>query len=159
MAKNEKRLTSIVFVCHGNICRSPMAEFVMKDLVKRKGLEDRFDISSAAVSDEEWGNPIYPPAKRKLKEKGIPFTSHSAHKISLQEYRCADIVVIMDESNRRLLRWIVPYSEDMGKVHLLMEYTGSPRSVADPWYSGDFEKAYCDILEGCEAMMERLLSE
>ena len=100
-------MKKIVFVCHGNICRSPMAEFVMKKLVKDAGREKEFEIESMAVSGEEWGNPIYPPAKAKMREHGIPFGDHRAHRITPQEFAAADLVVIMDESNRRLLNRIV----------------------------------------------------
>jgi len=144
--------TGIIFLCHGNICRSPMAEFVMKDLVSKAGRNSDFEITSAAVSDEETGNDIYPPAKRMLHSMGIPFSCHEAHKITLSEYMRSDIVIIMDESNRRLLRWILGNGADFSKVHLLMEYAGEKRSVADPWYTGDFRKAYDDILKGCKGL-------
>ena len=107
MIKTEHSMKKIIFVCHGNICRSPMAEFVMKKLVKDAGREAEFEITSMAVSGEEWGNPIYPPAKAKMREHGIPFGDHRAHKITPQEFAEADLVVIMDESNRRLLTRIV----------------------------------------------------
>lgn len=146
-------MVKIVFVCHGNICRSPMAEYIMKHLVREAGRENEFTITSAAVSDEEYGNPMYPQAKRKLTEKGIPFGNHHAHRITMQEYEDNDLVIIMDESNRRFLSWIIG-NDKAGKVHLLMEYAGSSRDVADPWYTGDFEKAYTDIFRGCKALLE-----
>jgi len=152
----ENKKTNIVFLCHGNICRSPMAEFVMKDLVKKAGRSADFNITSAAVSDEETGNGIYPPAKRMMFSRGIPFTEHHAHKITLKEFRDNDLILIMDESNRRLLRWIAGGAEDHSKVHLLMEYTGFPRSVADPWYTGDFDTAFDDIMEGCLGLCRNL---
>ena len=151
--KSKKR---IMFLCHGNICRSPMAEMVMKDLVKKAGRQDDFIIESAAVSDEETGNGIYPPAKREMFSRGIPFTEHHAHKITKGEFDSSDIVIIMDESNRRLLRHITGSGSDTSKVHLLMEYTGFPRSVADPWYTGDFDTAFDDIMEGCRALCSHL---
>ena len=141
----------IIYVCHGNICRSPMGEYILKKLVRDAGVEDRFEISSAAVSDEEWGNPIYPPAQATLRAHGIPFGKHSAHKISPAEFADADLVLIMDESNRRLLRYIVG-DDRSGKVHMLMEYAGLSRSVADPWYTGDFETAFDDIYSASEAL-------
>lgn len=154
-------MIKIIFLCHGNICRSPMAEFVMKKLVKDAGKESEFEISSMAVSGEEWGNPIYPPAKAKMREHGIPFGNHRAHKITLQEFNDADLVIIMDESNRRLLTRIVGSISDEtdcfadgGKVRKLMEFTGQDRDVADPWYTGDFETTYQDILEGCTALLK-----
>ena len=158
----------IMFVCHGNICRSPMAEYVMKDLVRKAGLESHFEITSGAVSDEEWFNPIYPPAQRKLREKGVSFGKHSAHKISKVEFDAQDLVIVMDRSNLRWLTRIVgDYSsvdagkalEDSGisgKVHMMMEFAGISRDVADPWYTGDFEQTYQDVLAGCRGLLEKI---
>lgn len=160
----------IIFLCHGNICRSPMAEYVMKDLVRKAGLEGGFDITSGAVSDEEWFNPIYPPAQRKLREKGIAFGKHSAHKISRAEFDENDLVIVMDRSNLRWLTRIVGDYSEMeagdsisgsgikGKVHMMMEFAGQSRDVADPWYTGDFEQTYRDVLDGCSAIL-RLLTK
>ena len=142
-----------MFLCHGNICRSPMAEYIMKDIVRKAGLEDQFMITSGAVSDEEWGNPIYPPAQRKLREKGIPFGHHSAHKISAKEFAEQDVVVVMDRSN---LRWLSRIVGDITGVHLMMEYVGEMRDVADPWYTGDFETTYNDVVEGCKGLLSSL---
>lgn len=146
-------MKSILFVCHGNICRSPMAEFIMKALVKAKGLEGEYYIESAAVSDEEYGNPIYPPAKRCLNQHGIWFDpGKTARKITKADYARFDRIVCMDGSNiRRLNRMMGEDTED--KVRLLMSYAGKRREVADPWYTGDFEATFQDILEGCEAML------
>ena len=142
-----------MFLCHGNICRSPMAEYVMKDLVRKAGLENELEITSGAVSDEEWLNPIYPPAQRKLREKGIPFGHHSAHKISKAEFDDQDLVIVMDRSN---LRWLTRLVGDFqGKVHMMMEYAGVVRDVADPWYTGDFEQTYQDVLAGCQGLLEQ----
>ena len=142
-----------LYVCHGNICRSPMAEFVMKALVRSRGLEDEYHIESAAVSDEETGNPIYPPAKRCLNQHGVPFdNSKRARKITPADYSRFDRLICMDASNLRLIRRIIP-SDPEGKIHLLMSYTGRSRDVADPWYTGDFETTFQDILECCEAML------
>lgn len=158
----------IMFLCHGNICRSPMAEYVMKDLVRKAGLESRFEITSGAVSDEEWLNPIYPPAQRKLREKGVSFGKHSAHKISPAEFKEQDLVIVMDKSNLRWLARIVgDYSSIeagkalecsgiSGKVHMMMEFAGLSRDVADPWYTGDFEQTYQDVLAGCNGLLERI---
>lgn len=146
-------MKKIMFLCHGNICRSPMAEYIMKDIVRKAGLEDQFMITSGAVSDEEWGNPIYPPAQRKLREKGIPFGHHSAHKISAKEFAEQDVVVVMDRSN---LRWLSRIVGDMTGVHLMMEYAGEMRDVADPWYTGDFETTYNDVVEGCKGLLSSL---
>lgn len=145
----------IVFVCHGNICRSAMAEFVMKDEVRRTGRENEFEISSAAVSTEQIGNDMYPPAQRKLREKGVPFTRHSAHQITRREFDEADLVVLMDASNRRILSRLIPGSDSSTKTTLLMDFTGTPRDVADPWYTGDFEATYRDVLAGCRSILSR----
>ena len=165
-------MKKITFVCHGNICRSPMAEYVMKHLVARAGLEGEFEITSGAVSTEEIGNDIYPPAKRKLHEKGVKFTRHAAHKITPDEFADNDLVILMDRSNQRLLTRIVPGWEETpagsgvegcgigGKVHLMMEFAGIPgkgsqaRDVADPWYTGDFEQTYQDVLAGCTGLLK-----
>jgi protein-tyrosine phosphatase len=146
----------VLFVCHGNICRSPMGEFILKALVKAKGLEDRYHIESAAVSTEEIGNPIYPPAKRCLTQHGIQFDNGKrARQVVRADYDRFDRIVCMDQSNLRLLRRIIP-DDPQGKIHLMMSYTGVSRDVADPWYTGDFEEAFQDILEGCEAMLSNI---
>ena len=146
-------MTRILFICHGNICRSPMAEFILKALVKARGLEGHFFIESAAVSSEETGNPIYPPAKRCLTQHGVPFdNAKTARQITRSDYVRFDRIICMDASNLRLIKRIIP-SDPEGKIHLLMSYTGHGRDVADPWYTGDFEEAFQDILEGCEAML------
>ncbi len=143
----------ILFVCHGNICRSPMAEFILKALVKARGLEGQYYIESAAVSTEEIGNPIYPPAKRCLAQHGIQFdNAKQARQITRADYDRFDRIICMDHSNLRLIRRIIP-DDPQGKIHLMMSYAGFPRDVADPWYTGDFEEAFQDILEGCESML------
>lgn len=131
-----------------------MAEWVMKRLVKEAGMDKDFTITSAAVSYEEQGNDIYPPAKRKMTEKGIPFGHHSAHRITSEEFAENDFVIVMDESNKRLLSRIA--HEKSGKVRMLLEFTGQCRDVADPWYTGDFEQAFNDILNGCRALLSFL---
>ena len=146
-------MVSITFLCHGNICRSPMAEYIMKALVAQAGRADDFCITSAAVSYEEEGNPMYPPARRTLASHGIPFGEHRAHRITPEEAAAADRIVVMDRSNLRLLSRIVPAS-CMGKVSLLLSHAGQDRDVADPWYTGDFEQAYRDILTGCTALLD-----
>jgi protein-tyrosine phosphatase len=146
----------IIFICHGNICRSPMAEYVMKHLVKEQRRESEFEITSGAVSREEIGNDIYPPAKRKLQEKGVEFSKHRAHQITPDEFSENDIIITMDSSNMRLLGRIVPNWEETGKVHLMMEYAGSTRDVADPWYTGDFEQTYQDVLAGCTGLLNMI---
>ena len=129
-----------------------MAEFILKALVKAKGLEAQYYIESAAVSTEEIGNPIYPPAKRCLTQHGIRFdTDKRARQLVRADYDRFDRIICMDQSNLRLLRRIIP-DDPQGKIHLMMSYAGVSRDVADPWYTGDFEEAFQDILEGCEAM-------
>lgn len=147
------KITRILFVCHGNICRSPMAEFIMKALVRAAGLEDEYRIESAAVSTEEIGNPIYPPAKRCLTQHGVPFDSGKrARQVTPGDYGAFDRIIVMDRSNLRRIQDILP-ADTEGKVRLMMSYCGEPRDVADPWYTGDFETCFQDILAGCEAML------
>lgn len=144
----------ILFVCHGNICRSPMAEFIMKALVMAKGLEGRYYIESAAVSTEEIGNPIYSPAKRCLNQHGVAFDAGKrARQVTRVDYDRFDRIICMDTSNLRLIKRIIPDDPEK-KIHLLMSYTGTGRDVADPWYTGDFEEAFQNILTGCEAMID-----
>jgi protein-tyrosine phosphatase len=131
-----------------------MAEFILKALVKARGLEDNYYIESAAVSTEETGNPIYPPARRCLAQHGVPFDSDKrARQVTRGDYARFDRILCMDSSNLRWIRRIIPDDPER-KIHLLMSYTGMGRDVADPWYTGDFEEAFQDILEGCEAMLE-----
>lgn len=145
----------ILFVCHGNICRSPMAEFVMKHLVAEAGVAERFHIESAATSTEEIGNGVYPPARRKLAEHGIGCEGKTARQMTSRDYSRFDLIVGMDSANLRNMRRICGGDPD-GKIHLLMDYTDSPRDVADPWYTGDFEATWRDVLAGCRALLERL---
>ena len=143
----------ILFVCHGNICRSPMAEFILKALVRARGLEDQYYIESAAVSTEEIGNGIYPPAKRCLTQHGVPFDSAKCDRqITAADYGRFDRIICMDSSNLRWIDRILP-GDPEHKIHLMMSYAGKHRDVADPWYTGDFETTFQDLLEGCEAML------
>ena len=167
---------NVLFVCHGNICRSPMAEFILKDLVRKAVAEaekegarsgDRGDedgesmmgaiyAESAAVSREEIGNPIYPPAKRCLSGHGVPFDSgKTARQVVAADYDRFDLIVCMDEWNVRLLKKIIP-ADPEGKIRLMMSFAGVNRDVADPWYTGDFEKTYQDLIVGCKALWEKI---
>ena len=143
-------MTKILFVCHGNICRSPMAEFVMKELVKKAGLSDRVHIASAAVSREEIGNPVYPPARRELQRHGIECHGHAAHQITLRELQEYDKVYYMDASNARYLKRL--FGSDADKCQPLLDH-----DVADPWYTGDFTATWNDVLSGCQAILEEIL--
>ena len=147
----------ILFLCHGNICRSPMAEFIFKDLVKKNGLEDQFYIESAATSTEEIGNSIYPPAKRCLNAHGIPFDKNkTARQITRADYDRFDLIIYMDRMNLRWLKWIIP-DDPQTKIKLMMSYTGHDRDVADPWYTGDFETTYRDIMEASLMLLHHSL--
>ena len=148
-------MTSILFICHGNICRSPMAEFVMKDLVKKSGLEAQFHIESAATSTEEIGNPVYPPARRKLTEHGISCEGKTARQLINADYDRFDLLVGMDRANLRNMHRICGGDYD-GKLCLLMDYTDRPGDVADPWYTGDFEATWQDVLAGCRGFLSQL---
>ena len=145
-------MVKILFVCHGNICRSPMAEFMMKDLVAKAGRSGEFEISSAAVSREEIGNPVYMPARRELQKHGIGCEGHAAHQITRAELRHYDRIYYMDTSNARYLRQL--FGKDAAKCQPLL-----PRDVADPWYTGDFSATWDDILEGCTRILEEFTHE
>lgn len=145
-------MKKILFVCHGNICRSPMAEFVMKDLVHKAGLDCNYYIESAATSTEEIGNEVYPPAKRKLAEHGISCKGKTARQMTRNDYVRFDLLIGMDEWNIRNMQRICG-SDPEGKFHKLLDYTNRAGDVADPWYTGDFEATWRDILEGCQALL------
>ena len=188
-------MTKLLFICHGNICRSPMAEYVMKDLVKKAGLEKEFQIDSAATSGEELGNPVYPPARRTLAEHGVPCGDHRARRLTKGDYDAYDLLVGMDRANLRNMSRMLG-GDPEGKLHLLLEYAGrrkgpprepseayhvgrgearersefSPRAeteksglcfdeVADPWYTGDFEATWRDVLAGCRGLLSALTAE
>ena len=142
----------ILFVCHGNICRSPMAEFVMKDLVRRKGLEDSYLIESCATSSEELGHDMYPPAKDELDRRGVPYERRSARRMTRDDYGRFDMIVAMDRQN---LRNLLPFvgEDPERKVSLMLSHAGEDRGVADPWYTGDFSATYRDVLRGCEGIL------
>ena len=140
-------MIKILFVCHGNICRSPMGEYILKDLVKKAGREGAFFIDSAAVSREEIGNPVYPPARRELQKHGVACGGHRARQVTLADYQNFDRIYYMDSSNARYLARLLP--QDSDKIRPLLS-----RDVADPWYTGDFAQTWDDILEGCKEILE-----
>ena len=144
----------ILFVCHGNICRSPMAEFVMKDLVGKAGLKDDYYIESAATSTEEIGNEVYPPARRKLAEHGISAKGKTSRQLTRRDYDRFDLLIGMDTWNIRNMDRMCG-GDPQGKIHRLMDYTRRPGDVADPWYTGDFETTWQDVLEGCQCLLEQ----
>lgn len=176
-------MIKILFVCHGNICRSPMAEFVMKKLVRDISSSAKqvttntaltaadFEIASAATSTEEIGNPVYPPARRMLASHGIDCSGKTALQMTVADYNHYDYIVLMDQNNLRNLRWILPrdiYERELaqykdardsrvGKVSLLMDWAGKNRDVADPWYTGDFDTTWQDVNEGCTALLQHIL--
>ena len=150
-------MTKILFVCHGNICRNPMAEFVMKDLVKKAGLESQFQIASAATSTEEIGNPVYPPARRKLAEHGISCAGKTARQLTKADYAQYDLLIGMDRANIRNMNRICGGDPD-GKIKLLLSYTDRPGDVADPWYTDDFDATWQDVMEGCQGLLKSILS-
>ncbi|MEE1328633.1 MAG: low molecular weight protein-tyrosine-phosphatase [Oscillospiraceae bacterium] len=143
-------MIKILFLCHGNICRSPMAEFVMKDLVKKAGISDRVHVASAAVSREEIGNPVYPPARRELQRHGIDCHGHAAHQITRRELEEYDKIYYMDSSNARYLKRL--FGSDADKCQPLLDH-----DVADPWYTGDFTATWNDVISGCQAILEEIL--
>ena len=145
----------VLFVCHGNICRSPMAEFVMKDLVKKAGLEKEFFIASAATSTEEIGNPVYPPARRRLAQAGISCDGKYAVQLTKKDYEKYDYIIGMEQVNIRNIMRIVG-DDPQKKVYRLLDFTGQPRDIADPWYSGDFDTTYEQVLAGCEGLLKEL---
>ena len=148
-------MIKILFVCHGNICRSPMAEFVMKELVRREGRENDFLIESAATSREELGNDMHYGTRQKLHEMGIPFTRRAARQITRSDYDRYDYLVAMDDENIWYMNRC--WSPDPAhKIVRLLSYAGKTRDIADPWYTGNFDQTYEDILEGCTAFLQAI---
>ena len=146
------KVQKILFVCHGNICRSPMAEFIMKDLVHKAGRDEEFYIESAATSTEEIGNSVYPPARRKLAEHDIQCKGKTARQMTREDYSRFDLIVAMDRYNlRNMQRFVGDDPED--KVRLMMDFTDRPGDVADPWYTGNFDATWRDCLEGCKGIL------
>ncbi len=152
---SNKKIHKILFVCHGNICRSPMAEFVMKHMVRQAGLEEQFEIASAATSREEIGNDVYPPVKRLLTAKAVPCKGHSAHQITKAEFEYYDYIIIMDKYNLRNITRVVGEDKNR-KISMLRDFTDTPGEIADPWYTGDFDLTYKQVTESCEALLRKL---
>ena len=152
-------MIKVLFICHGNICRSPMAEFILKDMVRKKGIADQFEIASCATSREEiWGgvgNPVYPPAKAELARHGISCDGKRAVQLTKDDYDRYDYLLCMDNTNMRNAKRIIGSDFD-DKLHLLLSYTGENDSIADPWYFGNFDRTYSDIVRGCNAFLRYL---
>lgn len=148
-------MQKILFVCHGNICRSPMAEFVMKKLVSDAGLDNEFYIESAATSTEEIGNDMHHGTKSVLRKHDIPFERRAARQITSADYNRFDHIIIMDRYNRSNLSRIIRSDPD-GKINMLLDFTERGGDIADPWYTGNFDETYSDVLEGCTALLEKL---
>ena len=146
-------MIKIMFVCHGNICRSPMAEFYMKHIVKRAGLEGEISVDSTATSREEIGNDTHYGTRAVLDKHSIPYTRRCARQFTVDDYYDSDFVLLMDKNNARNIRYIVPEDTD-GKIRLLLEYAGESASIADPWYTGEFDTTYRDVTRGCNALLE-----
>ena len=146
----------IMFVCHGNICRSPMAELVFRKMVKDRGLDNDFVISSSATSTEEIGNPVYPPARRELMSHGISSDGKYSVQLTRADYERYDLLVGMDSANIRNMHRMLGGDPD-SKIRKLLDYTERGGDVADPWYTGDFRATYRDVYDGCEALLEKIL--
>ncbi len=148
-------MIKVLFVCHGNICRSPMAEFVLKDMTEKRRIADQFLIASAATSTEEIGNPVHYGTRNKLKQYGISTAGKYAVQLTRKDYQKYDYILGMDQWNIRNISRIVG-TDPQQKVHLLLDYTDDPRDIADPWYTGNFDRTYDDIVEGCAAFLAYL---
>ena len=151
-------MTKILFVCLGNICRSPMAEFVFRDMVQKQGLGDRFSVASAATSTEELGNPVHPGTPRRLAREGISTRGKTAVQLTRRDYQRYDYLIGMEQRNLSGMLRILG-SDPAGKVHRLLDFTDRPRDIADPWYTGDFDRTYDDVVEGCRGLLAHLLEE
>ncbi len=148
----------ILFVCHGNICRSPMAEFVMKDLVKNAALEKEFLIDSKATSTEELGNSVHPGTLKKLAQEGIPCYPHKASQLNKSDYQKYDFIIGMDSWNKKNILWIFG-SDSEHKVHLLLDFTENARDIADPWYTHDFDATFRDVKKGCTSLLNFIIND
>ena len=149
-------MIKVLFVCHGNICRSTMAQYVLQDMVNKGGLSDQFYIDSAATSTEEIGNGVHHGTRNKLREVGIPCGDHRARQMNRKDYDKFDFIIGMDKWNLRNMMRILRQDPE-GKVSLLLDYSDSPRDIADPWYTGDFDVTYADVSEGCQALLDCIL--
>lgn len=147
-------MKNILFICHGNICRSPMAEFILKDMAKKEGIKN-INITSLAATNDEKGNDTYYATKEKLDEKNIPYTKRQARKMTLEDYKKADIIIVMDDNNVHQVKKITN-GDTENKIIKLLELAGEKRNVADPWFTRDFDKTYDDIEKGCKAIIEKL---
>ncbi len=145
----------ILFVCHGNICRSPMAEYIFRDSVEKQGVGDRFHIESAATSTEEIGNPVYPPARAELNRHGISCAGHHARQVTRADYSYYDYLIVMDRMNVRNLSRLIG-DDPQGKVSKLRSFAGHNGDIEDPWYTGAFDEVYEQILEGCQGLLAQL---
>ena len=150
-----KSMIKVLFICHGNICRSPMAEFVMKKIVRENSLAENFEIASAATSTEEIGNPVYPPVRSLLNRNGINCDGKTARQLTKGDYQYYDYLIGMDRANFRNMNRMCG-GDPEGKINLLLDYTNRPGDIADPWYTGNFDETYEDVVEGLEGFMEYL---
>lgn len=148
-------MTKILFVCHGNICRSPMAEFLFRELTRQRGLAARFETASAATSTEEIGNPVYPPVRRLLSSHGIDCSGKRARQLTRADYDRYDLLLGMDSANIRNMYRICG-GDPAGKIARVLDGTSRPRDIADPWYTDDFQATWDDLMEGCQALLDRL---
>ena len=151
-------MIKILFICRGNICRSPMAGFVMKGMLEKRGVADSVEIASAATSTEELGNPVYPPVRRLLEQNGLSCSGKFARQMTKEDYSYYDFIVVMDRYNLRNMSRFVG-NDPLNKISLLMDYTNRPGDVSDPWYSGDFEKTWHDINDGCRGLLKSILKK
>jgi len=152
-------MIKVLFICHGNICRSPMAEMIFKDMIRKQHMEDFFYVNSAATSREEIGNSVHYGTRRKLAEVGIPCSDHRAVQVTKADYDKYDYLILMDSRNQRELKWIIP-NDPQNKIHLLLDFTERKgETIADPWYTGNFDETHRDVVEGCEGLLKYIMEE